>query len=54
MSSRARHPSNVCSGHRRAGAEVLGDLLDIEVFLGVLLPFFFFPPRIGVGFSAAR
>ena len=47
----ARTPSvNVCSGHRRAGAEVLGDLLEIEVFLGVLLPFFFFPPRIGVGF----
>ena len=47
----ARTPSViVCSGHRRAGAEVLGDLLEIEVFLGVLLPFFFFPPRIGVGF----
>jgi hypothetical protein len=41
---------NVCRGHRRSGAEVLGDLLEIEVFLYVLLPVFFFPPRICVCF----
>jgi hypothetical protein len=29
---------------------MLGDLLEIDVFLDVLLPFFFFPPRIWVGF----
>ena len=47
----ARTPSvNVCRGLWRSGAEVLGDLLEIEVFLYVLLPVFFFPPRIGVGF----
>ena len=41
---------NVCRGHRRSGAEVLGDLLEIEVLLNVLLPVFFFPPRICVCF----
>ena len=42
----ARTPSvNVCCGHRRSGAEVLGDLLEVEMFPYVLLPFFFFPPR---------
>jgi hypothetical protein len=38
-----RTPSvNVCCGHLRSGAEVLGDLLEIEVFPYVLLPVFFF------------
>jgi hypothetical protein len=49
MSSRARHPST-SAADRRSGAEVLGDLLEIEVFLYVLLPVFFFPPRISVCF----
>ena len=44
----ARTPSvNVCSGHRRSGAEVFGDLLEVEMLGYVLLPVFFFPPRIG-------
>jgi hypothetical protein len=46
----ARTPSvNVCCGHRRSGAEVLDNLLDVEMFPYVLLPVFF-PPRIGVSF----
>ena len=39
----ARTPSvDVCSGHRRSGAEVFGDLLQVEMFGYVLLPFFVF------------
>ena len=47
----ARTPSvNVCSGHRRSGAEVFGDLLEVEMLGYVLLPVFVFPPRISVRF----
>ena len=48
--SSANRSVNVCCGHLRSGAEVLGDLLEIEVFPYVLLPIFFFPPRVGVSF----
>jgi hypothetical protein len=42
-------PVDVRRGHRRAGPEVLGDVLEAEVLLNVLLPLFFLPPRAGVG-----
>ena len=42
-------PVYVPRGHRGAGPEVLGDVLEAEVLLNVLLPLFFLPPRSGVG-----
>ena len=48
----ARTPSvNVCSGHRRSGAEVFGDLLEVEMLGYVLLPVFVFP--LGVRFTGS-
>jgi hypothetical protein len=41
-------PVNVSRGHRGAGPEVLGNVLEAEVLLDVLLPLFFLPPRTGV------
>jgi hypothetical protein len=40
-------PVDVRRGHRGAGPEVLGDVLEAEVLLNVLLPLFFLPPRAG-------
>jgi hypothetical protein len=41
-------PVNVRSADRGACAEVLGNVLDTEVLMDVLLPGFVLPPRAGV------
>jgi len=49
-SSRALHLDG-SRGHRGEGPEVLGNVLEAEVLLDVLLPHFLLPPRSGVVFQ---